>query len=248
MKEVNPKETTRAYAFEMWMNAPMPMVTLFKAMEVSRLVRISRQKGLKFNMLMGWCIGRAASRIDEFYLLPVGRKLMQYDRLAVCTIVANREGGISSCDVPFSEDLPSFNTDYLRLTRQVAECCEDHNLPDCMVIGTSALTQCEIDGAVGVYSGVFNNPFLIWVQQSVPDLGQIQAAFLETVADRFFPVPPYADGRGACHPLFGRFAERNQGVGGIISGASPFCFASSRHCLLFIFCIFVGGYRKIVRR
>lgn len=162
MKEVNPKETTRAYAFEMWMNAPMPMVTLFKAMDVSRLVRISRQKGLKFNMLMGWCIGRAASRIDEFYLLPVGRKLMQYDRLAVCTIVANREGGISSCDVPFSEDLRCFNTDYLRLTRQVAERCEDHNLTDCMVIGTSALTQCEIDGAVGVYSGVFNNPFLIW--------------------------------------------------------------------------------------
>ena len=30
MKEVNPKETTRAYAFEMWMNAPMPMLTFFK--------------------------------------------------------------------------------------------------------------------------------------------------------------------------------------------------------------------------
>lgn len=27
MKEVNPKETTRAYAFELWMNAPMPMLT-----------------------------------------------------------------------------------------------------------------------------------------------------------------------------------------------------------------------------
>ena len=27
MREVNPKETSRAYAFEMWMNAPMPMVT-----------------------------------------------------------------------------------------------------------------------------------------------------------------------------------------------------------------------------
>ena len=24
MKEVNPQDTTRAYAFEMWMNAPMP--------------------------------------------------------------------------------------------------------------------------------------------------------------------------------------------------------------------------------
>lgn len=30
MKEVNPKETTRAYAFEFWMRAPMPMVTFFQ--------------------------------------------------------------------------------------------------------------------------------------------------------------------------------------------------------------------------
>ena len=32
MREINPKETTRAYAFEMWMQAPMPMVTFFKAL------------------------------------------------------------------------------------------------------------------------------------------------------------------------------------------------------------------------
>ena len=53
MKEVNPEETTRAYAFEMWMNAPMPMVTFFKTLDVTPLVRASRRKGLKFNMLMG---------------------------------------------------------------------------------------------------------------------------------------------------------------------------------------------------
>lgn len=34
MKEINPKETTRAYAFEMWLNAPMPMLTFFKAMDL----------------------------------------------------------------------------------------------------------------------------------------------------------------------------------------------------------------------
>ena len=162
MKEVNPKETTRAYAFEMWMNAPMPMVTFFKTVDVTRLARISKRTGLKFNMLMCWCIGRAASRVKEFYLLPVGRKLMQYDRLAVCTIVANREGEVSSCDVPFSTDLKQFNENYLRLTKQVAESCQNHDLTDCMVIGTSALAHYEIDGAVGMYSGVFNNPFLIW--------------------------------------------------------------------------------------
>ena len=56
-----------------------------------------------------------------------------------------------------------FNRDYLRLTKQVAESCTDHDLSkESMVIGTSALAQYEIDGAVGMYSGIFNNPFMIW--------------------------------------------------------------------------------------
>ena len=31
-----------------------------------------------------------------------------------------------------------------------------------MVIGTSAIVDTELDGAVGMNSGIFNNPFLIW--------------------------------------------------------------------------------------
>ena len=162
MKEVNPKDTSRAYAFEMWMNAPMPMVTLFKTLNVSHLVKISRKTGLKFNMLMCYCIGKAASRVKEFYLLPVGGKLMQYDSIAVNTIVANSEGEVSSCDIPFTANLNQFNQSYLQLTQQVAQSCTNHDLPDSMVIGTSALARYEIDGAVGMYSGIFNNPFLIW--------------------------------------------------------------------------------------
>ena len=163
MREINPKDTTRAYAFEMWMNAPMPMVTFFKTLDVSRLVKISRKSGLKFNMLMCYCIGKAASAVKEFYLLPVGDKLMQYDTIAVNTIVANAKGEVSSCDLPFSTDMAQFNLDYLRLTKQVAESCTDHDLSqESMVIGTSALAQYEIDGAVGMYSGIFNNPFMIW--------------------------------------------------------------------------------------
>ena len=162
MKEINPQETTRAYAFEMWMDDPMPKLTFFRKLDVTRLVRLSGKKGLKFNMLMCWCIGRAASGIKEFWMLPVGRKLMQYDSIAVNTIVADRRGEVSSCDIPFSDNLHRFNADYLRLTAQVAETCENHDLTDSMVIGTSALARYEIDGAVGMYSGVFNNPFMIW--------------------------------------------------------------------------------------
>ena len=160
--EINPQETTRAYAFEMWMKAPMPMVTFFKTLNVTRVVKVSRRKGMKFNMLMCYCIGKAASGIKEFYMLPEGDKLMQYDNIAVNTIVANKEGEVSSCDIPFSEDLSAFNQSYLQLTKQVAESCTNHDLPDSMVIGTSALAQYDIDGAVGMYSGIFNNPFLIW--------------------------------------------------------------------------------------
>ena len=162
MRQIDPKKTTRAYAWEMWMSAPMPMVTFFKTLDVTRALKLSQRRGLKFNMLMCWCIGRAASQIREFYTLPVDGRLMQYDALAVNTIVKNRIGEVSSCDVPYSDSLVDFLADYNRLTRLVAESCENHDLIESMVIGTSALVNYDIDGAVGMYSGVFNNPFMIW--------------------------------------------------------------------------------------
>ena len=162
-REINPKETSRAQAYELWMKAPNPMVTFFKTIDVTRIVKVSRKKGLKFNMLLDWCIGRAASTIKEFYLLPVVDSLMQYDALAVNTIVKNKEGEVSSCDILYSEDLDEFNRQYLEHTSQVAATCQDRDLSDnCMVIGSSAIVDTEIDGAVGMNSGIFNNPFLIW--------------------------------------------------------------------------------------
>lgn len=162
MTEIDPKKTTRAYAFEMWMQAPMPMVTFFKTLDVTRLRKLSRKRDLKFNMLMCWCIGRAAIQIKEFFMLPVGNKLMQFNTLAVNTIVMNKDGEVSSCDIPLSDSLQKFNEDYLQLTKQVHNSCANHDLTDSMVIGTSALVQYEIDGVVGMYSGIFNNPFMIW--------------------------------------------------------------------------------------
>ena len=70
---------------------------------------------------MCWCIGKAASRVKEFYLLPVDGRFMSYDALAVNTIVANSEGEISSCDIPFCDDMEEFGRDYLRLTGEVAK-------------------------------------------------------------------------------------------------------------------------------
>lgn len=161
--EIDPQTTSRAEAFKLWLNAPNPMVTFFKTLDVTNLVKINEKKRLKFNMLLNYCIGKAAANIKEFYMLPVGEKLMQYDTIAVNTIVKNKNGEISSCDIPYSYDLETFNRDYLKYTAQVAESCQDFDLSaDSMVIGTSAITETEIDGAVGMNSGIYNNPFLIW--------------------------------------------------------------------------------------
>ena len=77
---IDPKTTPRAEAYALWMNAPNPMVTFFKTLDVTPLVRLSRKRGLKFNMLLCWCIGKVAGWIKEFYALPVGRELLHYDR------------------------------------------------------------------------------------------------------------------------------------------------------------------------
>ena len=122
-REIDPKDTTRAMAFELWMKAPNPMVTFFKTLDITNLIKVSGKKKLKFNLLMDYCIGKAAADVKEFYLLPVGDKLMQYDTIAVNTIVKNKTGEVSSCDILYAADLETFNREYLEHTAQVAATC-----------------------------------------------------------------------------------------------------------------------------
>ena len=162
MKEVKPQQTKRAKAYELWMKAPNPMVTFFKRLDVTPLVNTSKRKKLKFNMLLDYCIGKSASSIEEFYLLPVGDKLIHYDTIAVNTIVKNKDGEVSSCDILYTDDLDKYNADYLKYTQEVAKTCNDRDLTDSMIIGTSAIIDTELDGAVGMNSEIFNNPFILW--------------------------------------------------------------------------------------
>ena len=160
--EVNPKETDRAEAFEMWMSSPMPMVTLTKTFDVSNLLKVARKPGVKFNALLCWCIGKAATQVKEFYLLPEQDKLYRYDAIAVNVIVNNRKGGINSCDIPFTEDIAKFVDTYNVLTRQAAEECKSSFLEDCMIVGTSAMVQTELDCIVNQYTDKFCNPMVMW--------------------------------------------------------------------------------------
>ena len=159
---INPQDTTRADAFSLWMSSPMPMVTLVKTFNVSKIVKYSKRHNMSFNMLLCWCIGKAASKMEVFYLLPENGKLYQYDKLAVNVIVNNKKGGINSCDIPFCEDIKEFQDKYSVLTQSASDSCESRFVDDAMVIGTSAMIATELDCIVNQYTDKFCNPMVMW--------------------------------------------------------------------------------------
>lgn len=161
-REINPQETSRADAFSLWMSSPMPMVTLVKTFNVSKIVKYSKRHDMSFNMLLCWCIGKAASKMEEFYLLPENGKLYHYDKLAVNVIVNNKKGGINSCDIPFCEDIKEFQDKYSVLTQSASDSCESRFVDDAMVIGTSAMIATELDCIVNQYTDKFCNPMVMW--------------------------------------------------------------------------------------
>ena len=161
-QEINPKDTNRAVAFDLWMKSPMPMVTLTKTFDVTRLLKVSRRKNMKFTILLCWCIGKTASQMKEFYLLPEEGKLYEYDRLAINVIVSNKEGGINSCDIPYTDDLERFGEDYITLTQAASTFCRSSFVDGLMVIGTSALLTAELDSIVNQYTDQFCNPMVMW--------------------------------------------------------------------------------------
>ena len=162
MKLIDPAATKRAKAYEMWTKSPMPMVTLFKTYDVTPLVRFGRRHKMKFNMLMCWCIGRAAASDDLFKIVVADNGFELYDKIAVNIVVPTAEGGITTCDIPYTPDLAEFNRRYLENTAEAYRTCADVLSPDHAIIGASSLAKHYIDGAVNQYSGIYKNVFMAW--------------------------------------------------------------------------------------
>lgn len=160
--EINPQDTLRGEAFGLWMSSPMPMVTLTKTFNVSKVLRVSKKLCVGFNALLCWCIVKAASQMELFYLLPEQGKLFKYDCLAINVIVKNRKGGINSCDIPFKGDMKQFVNDYKIMTAKTSETCKSSFLEDYMIVGTSAMIQTELDCIVNQYTDKFCNPMVMW--------------------------------------------------------------------------------------
>ena len=161
-QEITPQQSDRAEAFGLWMSSPMPMVTLVKTMDVTRAIKYGKRNNLGVNSIMCWCIGKAASKIKEFFILPEQGKLYSYSSLGINVIVKNADGGLSSCDIPYNENIKEFTENYLRLTQQATTENKNVVLKDSMIIGTSAMIQTELDCIVNQYNDKFCNAMVMW--------------------------------------------------------------------------------------
>lgn len=161
-QEITPQQSDRAEAFGLWMSSPMPMVTLVKTMDVTRAIKYGKRNNLGVNSIMCWCIGKAASKIKEFFILPEQGKLYSYSSLGINVIAKNAGGGLSSCDIPYNENIKEFTENYLRLTQQATTENKNVVLKDSMIIGTSAMIQTELDCIVNQYTDKFCNPMVMW--------------------------------------------------------------------------------------
>lgn len=86
MHEIEPLKTNRATSYKLYINAPIPMVTIFKTFDITKLIQL-KEKGYKLNMSLCYCILSAAQKTKEFYLLPIDHKMFQYDQLGISILV-----------------------------------------------------------------------------------------------------------------------------------------------------------------
>ena len=163
IKEIDPKDTSREKAFAFWKHAAMPIVTVSKTLDISHLLSVSRKNKYRFNMLMCWCISRAAALMEQFYIFPARESLIFSDSLAVSTMVKTLDGSICRCDIPLCYSVDLFNREYMMLTRHVQNTCKPYDISDSYaVINTIAFPEHEFDGFTSAYSAADSRPSLVW--------------------------------------------------------------------------------------
>lgn len=161
-RKVTPQEAGRQFAYDCWIDNTMPMVTVVSTLDVTRVIRYSKKHKKKLNMLMCYCIVKAASKIKEMYTFLDGKQLFTSERMTIQTIIAREDGELRFCDLPYCDTLEEFNQYYENNTRRVKETGEHIIDGEGAPIYTSCVTNMYLDVAVNQFNDKFTQPFLAW--------------------------------------------------------------------------------------
>lgn len=89
-------------SWQLYIDAPMPMVTIFKTLDITNLMGLKAAGSVLLHCLH--C--RRAVGVQD---AAGWKKMMAYDQIGMNVIVANQTGGTNSCDIPYSKKLDDFN-------------------------------------------------------------------------------------------------------------------------------------------
>lgn len=132
-------------------------------LDVTGLIQTSRRKNLEPDMLMAYCIGRAASTVEGFCQLPAADGLAQNRPVAVGISVENADGGTNFCDILYEADLDRFCIGYRWHRKQAVLSCRDRDLSaNCVVIRTAAYPGVWDISDKGLGLGCKEGPSVCW--------------------------------------------------------------------------------------
>lgn len=164
MEEMNPLQTGRKSAFEDFRDCACPTIVATKKFDVTNLVSFSKEHNMKFNMLLCYLMAKSAQAIDAFLVQYRPYKLYRYDRICVNIVVNDDEDNVYLCDVPYTESLNEFASEYDRITIATKTGRCNYLLDDYSRLGTSAVVQTEMESISGGYNDKYTNPFLTWAR------------------------------------------------------------------------------------
>ena len=163
-KVITPAEAGRELEYGYWINNRMPMVHITVTFDVTRLVRRHRRdKRMKMNILMCYCIVKAAQQVKEMHTQVSGKEMIWSDKINVQTILKDKNGQLRFADLPCTDTLEVFADNYYRISKEVWDTCEHHLDPEGHFVGTScASTTLPLDSIQNQCNEDFMIPFLMW--------------------------------------------------------------------------------------
>lgn len=162
LEKINPEESSRALAYQYLNNQVLPTVTLIKRIDVTKIKKISKKTGHKFNCIINYLILKSAMNIPEFFLKIDGTDngLFKSDKICLSFMSKKKNGFLAYCGVEYAEDFLTFEKQYNLAVKYCYENNCDKFIEDSARIGTSTVPWTNLVGIINGYGPNFTNPFI----------------------------------------------------------------------------------------
>ena len=158
---VDVEKSSRKKAYDKFINAKNPMMTMTSKVDITRLYKLSK-KGFKLNCLLMYAIIKAAEKNENFYYELKGKQLVKFDKLSSNVVIYGDDGELYYVTIPDCQNYLLFEKTYVELVEKCKKECSHYYLSDAALLGTSAVVNSTFESIVCGYTEDFLSHFLTW--------------------------------------------------------------------------------------